>query len=208
MDLSRKILVITGHYGSGKTNLSLNLALWLRRAGDTVTIADLYIVNPYFRTADFRRLFEREGLSLAASDYAGSGIDVPAVNLDILARASQSQRLIIDVGGDAEGAKALGRYAPVLSQQDYAMIYVINSYRYLTRSAGQAVSLLRDIERSSGLKCSALFNNSNLGNETTAEVIEQSLPFADEVSRLTGLPLLQLEFPLRVYVKPIWERGV
>ncbi|MCL2070705.1 MAG: cobalamin biosynthesis protein CobQ [Oscillospiraceae bacterium] len=201
-----RLTIVTGHYGAGKTNFAVNLALYLKENArdDLITIADLDIVNPYFRTADFKKLFADSGIRLAVSDFANGSLDVPALNLDMRAALSQSERLIIDVGGDPEGARVLGRFSPIIRQFDYEMIYVINCRRYLTETAGQAVALMREIEKSSGgLRVTKLFNNSHLGKETTKEVIEESIPFAEEVSRLTGLPLL--EFPVKVYVKPIWE---
>jgi len=203
MDFFEKITIITGHYGAGKTNFAINLALWAKQSGRTVTIADLDIVNPYFRTADYKKLFDHSVIRLAASDFAGSSLDIPAINLDIRGEINRSDRLIIDVGGDGEGAKALGRFAPVLEQAGYEMIYVINRCRHLTPSAEQAVELMRGIEKASGLKCTKIFNNSNLGSETTAEIIAESAPFAEEVSKLTGLPLIA--FPVKIYVKPVWE---
>jgi len=201
--LSKKITIITGHYGAGKTNFAVNLALYFKESGKKVAIADLDIVNPYFRTADFKKLFNDTGIELAASDFANSSLDIPSVKLDVTGLADKTDHLIIDVGGDPEGARALGRFVPTLKKSGYDMVYVINRYRNLTQSAGQAVEIMKNIESSCKLKCTALFNNSHLGKETTDEVISQSNPFADEVSRLTGLPLLEL--PVEVYVKPIWD---
>jgi hypothetical protein len=202
--LSQKITVITGHYGAGKTNFAVNLALWAKKNGcRSVTIVDLDIVNPYFRTADFGRLFEDSGISLAASDFANSSLDIPALNIDVKGLANKSDRVIIDVGGDGEGAKVLGRFAPYLEEIGYDMVCVINQYRYMTQSSGQAIEIMRGIENSCGLKCTAIFNNSNLGKETSPEVVAESLRFAEEAAALARLPIL--EFPVEVYVKPIWS---
>ncbi|MDR0222987.1 MAG: cobalamin biosynthesis protein CobQ [Oscillospiraceae bacterium] len=204
MELS-KITVITGHYGCGKTNLAVNLAVSLGKGGanGVVTVADLDIVNPYFRTADFAELFKANGIRLAVSDYAGSSLDIPALNINIKGLANACDYLIIDAGGDGEGAKALGRFAPDIAKIGYEMLYVVNFRRYLTRSAAEATALMRDIEAASGLSCSAIVNNSNLGGETTEADVAASIPFAEETARLTGLPLLS--FPAKRYVKPIWE---
>ncbi|MCL1903472.1 MAG: cobalamin biosynthesis protein CobQ [Oscillospiraceae bacterium] len=198
-----KITIVTGHYGAGKTNFAVNLALSVKKAGESVKIADLDIVNPYFRTAEYKSLFKKNGVDLIASDFAAGSVDVPAINLDLKGAVDRSDRVILDVGGDPEGAKVLGRFSPVIKEYGYEMIYVINRYRYLTQSAGQAVELMRLIEDSSGLKCTALFNNSHLGEETTAAVIAESKPFAEEVVRITGLKLIEL--PVKVYVKPPWQ---
>jgi hypothetical protein len=226
MKNNSKIIVITGHYGAGKTNLAINLALTLKKSsfsdnghavaagsaeslsgGLSVTVADLDIVNPYFRTSDYRKLLQDAGIRLAASKYAGSSLDIPSISLDIRGEADKSDFLIMDVGGDPEGARALGRYTSVLNELGYEMYYVINCYRNSTGEAKQAVDVMRKIESilepSGGLKCTAIVNNSNLGRETTAEIVDESVPFAEEVSMITGLPLL--EIPVKVYVKPAWE---
>ncbi|MCL2036270.1 MAG: cobalamin biosynthesis protein CobQ [Oscillospiraceae bacterium] len=208
MNNQPKITIITGHYGAGKTNFAVNLALFARKTtGESVTVADLDIVNPYFRTADFRTLFADTGIRLAVSDFANSALDVPSVNLNIRGELARTERLIIDVGGDGEGAKALGRFAPEISEIGYEMYYVINRYRHLTaedESAKTAVEIMRGIEKASQLKCTKLFNNSNLGQETTPELIRESQSFAEEIARITELPVFKPDFPVEVYVKPIW----
>lgn len=218
----KKITVITGHYGSGKTNLSVNLALDCARKGERVTIVDLDIVNPYFRTADFAELFKEHGITFAATAYANTSLDIPAVTFDLERMAYESGFLIADVGGDDAGASALGRYSSALNE--YApdkldMLYVINRYRYVRDYANEETALLRDIEAASRMHCTGIVNNSNLGAETTAEHIVEALPYVSRVSELTGLPTvfnvcrsdIALDIPNRlsveIYVKTIWERG-
>ena len=128
----KKITIITGHYGSGKTNLAVNLALRLADAGEKVTIVDFDIVNPYFRTADFAKLFEERGVTLAASMYANTSLDIPAISFDMERMAYEDGYLIIDVGGDDAGAIGLGRYAEGFSAyvpDQLDMWYVVNRYR-------------------------------------------------------------------------------
>ncbi len=214
-----KTIIITGHYGSGKTNLALNLALWLKGRGETVTLADLDVVNPYFRTADFKPLARERGIALVASDYANSNLDVPAVNAALDAKINGGGYLIIDVGGDDDGARALGRYAGRLVHGGYTMIYVVNKYRPLTRDPKDAAALLGDIETVSRIKATHIANCSSLGAETAAGDILGSLTYAEDVSRLTQRPLLltaavkRLEselqnlnglFPVDIYVKTPW----
>lgn len=220
MDLSnvKKINIITGHYGSGKTNFSVNLALALADKGEKVSIVDLDIVNPYFRTADFSELFEDRGITLAASVYANSNLDIPAISFDVERLANEEGYLIIDVGGDDDGAMALGRYSEILnSRDDVQMLYVINAYRYLVKEPEDTVALLKSIEAASRMKCTGLVNNSNLGDETNAVCVKNSLSFAKKVSELSGLPMLYTcvpngetvgereEFPVKRYVKAPWE---
>lgn len=218
----KKITIITGHYGSGKTNLSVNLAVNASYEGKKVTVVDLDIVNPYFRTADFKELFSEKEITLIAPDFANSNLDVPSIQFDVEQLAMTSDMLIIDVGGDDAGAVALGRYAQALEEfsDDIEMLYVINHRRYLTSTAQEVTELMREIETASRMKHTAIVNNTNLGNETTAEVIEASMEFASETAELTGLPLMfttcpqelaediEIEdiYPVKVYVKPLWEQ--
>jgi energy-coupling factor transporter ATP-binding protein EcfA2 len=192
-NLNRTILV-TGHYGSGKTNFSLNLAVDLRRQGREVVLADLDIVNPFFRTAEFTDLAEREGITLVASDFAGprTSIDIPALTgrLDARIGANNGATLIIDVGGDDVGATTLGRYANRLPETGYSMLYVVSAYRYLMRDPAESLALLREIESASRLSATHIVNNSNLGIETTAAEIRAGVAYAEKASALTGLPIL------------------
>ncbi|MDE6776238.1 MAG: cobalamin biosynthesis protein CobQ [Ruminococcus sp.] len=217
----KKITVITGHYGTGKTNFSVNLALNAARNGEKITVVDLDLVNPYFRTADFRELFAENSIELVAPDFANSNLDVPSVQFDLGYLAGQDRKLIIDVGGDDAGAFALGRFSDVLNSYgtELDMLYIINQRRNLTENSGDAAALMYEIETASRMKHTAIVNNTNLGCETTADIIMQSVGFAKEVSDKTGLPvacttcreelceLLDIPdvFPVKVYVKPLWE---
>lgn len=217
----RRINIITGHYGSGKTNLSVNLAVRAAQEGRRTAVIDLDIVNPYFRTADFRGLFEEKGIRLIAPDFANTNLDMPSVQFDVEQLAASEETLIIDVGGDDAGAFALGRYSAALNSygDDLDMLYVINQRRYLTNTADEAAKLMYEIEVASSMKHTAIVNNTNLGRETNIEVIEQSAEFARDVARRTGLPLAftvyredlaelagaENVFPAKVYVKTVWD---
>ncbi|MCH5195615.1 MAG: cobalamin biosynthesis protein CobQ [Oscillospiraceae bacterium] len=218
----KKITVVTGHYGSGKTNLSVNLAVKARsNASKNTAVVDLDIVNPYFRAADFRELFERSGITFIAPDFANTNLDLPSLQFDLARLAKNYDNLIVDVGGDDAGAFALGRFSGELNaNDDVEMLYVINQRRFLTQTAEEAVELMYEIESASRMKHTAIVNNTNLGSETTAEIIEQSEEFAREISEKTGLPIkftacpemlcgqLKVEniLPIKIYVKPIWDK--
>lgn len=217
----KKITVITGHYGSGKTNLSVNLAVKAAQEGKKVTVVDLDLVNPYFRTADFREMFADMGIKLIAPDFANSNLDVPSIQFDIEQLAKNEGCLIIDVGGDDAGAFALGRFAEALNSygDELDMLYVINQRRYFTENSGEAVSLMFEIERAARMKHTAVVNNTNLGCETTPEIIGRSAEFAEQTAAAAGLPLafttcpeelcelmdVKNIFPVKVYVKPLWD---
>jgi len=219
----KKITVVTGHYGTGKTNLSVNIAMNMKSQRKAVCVTDLDIVNPYFRTADFRKLFEEKNIKLITPEYANSNLDIPALSFDLEQLAMSEDYLVIDVGGDDAGATALGRYSQALEKfrDDIEMIYVINAYRYLTQTPEEALSLMYEIENASHMKHTAIVNNSNLGNETNPETIIKSLDFAYETASKANLPLLYSTCPeniyndfqdksdikpVKIYVKPFWER--
>ena len=192
MDMEHKRLTLfAGHYGSGKTNIAVNYALLLRREGKSVCIADLDIVNPYFRTKDSERELLEAGVSLISSRYANSNVDLPAIPAESY-RLVQDKSVfgVIDIGGDDRGAYALGRFAEAIKAEgNYRMAFVLNCYRPLTATPADAVEIMREIEAAAGIGFNCIVNNSNLGEETTPETLLSSVSFAEEVSRLTGLPI-------------------
>ncbi len=187
----KRITLLCGHYGSGKTNVAVNMAYDLKNQFEKVAIADLDIVNPYFRTKDSAKEFKEKGIELICSDYAGSNVDIPALPQQIYSICDQKdKRVIIDVGGDDRGALALGRIAPsILEENDYEMLFVINCFRPLTRDADSTIEVMREIEYAANMKFTAIVNNSNLGEETKADDVLKSLSYADEISKKTGLPI-------------------
>lgn len=214
-----KITVITGHYGCGKTNVAVNIALRLAESGGKVTVVDLDIVNPYFRTADFGELFGSRGIELITPMYANSNLDIPALSFDLGGIINGDGYAVIDVGGDPEGAVALGRYGDILkSRSDLRLYYVVNKYRYLTSTAGEAAELLKEIKTASGLGCDGVINNSNLGRLTDGKIVGDSMQYAEEVAAAEGVPLLftcseaknlvgiEPSMAVEIYVNPIWEQ--
>ena len=195
----KKIIVVTGHFGSGKTNFSTALALDLAAKGKKVTVVDFDLVNPYFRTADFKEAFEKRGITLRAPDYANTNVDIPSIQFDLGGLAAAEGHLIIDVGGDEDGAVALGRYSHVLNSyaetDELDMLGVVSFRRYLTQTAAEAEQFLRGIERASRMKLTHLVNNTNLGMETTTEMIAESLPLIGELSERMGLPVACVTVP-------------
>lgn len=187
----KRITLLCGHYGSGKTNVAVNMAYDQKEAYKKVAIADLDIVNPYFRTKDSAKDFEDMGIELIASEYAGSNVDIPALPQQIYSICDQKDKqAIIDVGGDDRGAYALGRIAPsILAENNYEMLFVINCFRPLTRDAVSTLEVMREIEYAANMKFTAIVNNSNLGEETTKEDVLKSLAYAEEISQKTGLPI-------------------
>ena len=197
----KRITVFSGHYGSGKTNVALSVALGLARSGQSVTVADLDIVNPYFRTKDSARELEKAGIELICSDYANTNVDIPALPQSMYAITDdRSRKVVVDLGGDDRGALALGRLAPaMLEENDFDLFAVINMLRPLTKTAEETVGVMKEIEAASGLRFTGLVNNSNLGEETTPETVLSSLPYAEETARLTGLPIVMTTVEKELY---------
>ena len=187
----KRITLLSGHYGSGKTNIAVNLAFELKKSCERVAIADIDIVNPYFRTKDSEKELEQAGIKLICSQYANSNLDIPALPDEIYSIIDdRSLTAVVDIGGDDRGALALGRFAPgIVEEGDYEMLMVINCYRPLTRTAQAILEIRREIETAGGISFTGLVNNSNLGTETTEDDVLRSVGFAEEVSEKTGLPI-------------------
>ena len=187
----KRISIFCGHYGSGKTNIAVNFALELRKTHDRVSIIDLDIVNPYFRTKDSQHELDAAGVELISSDYAGSNLDIPALPAAMMRPiAEQDTQVVMDIGGDDQGAVALGRFADQLNAEGgYDMFFVLNLYRPLTQTAEDALGVMREIEAACGLRFTAIVHNSNLGALTTLQDLLDKHPEAQKLSELSGLPL-------------------
>ena len=220
---SHRVSIITGHYGTGKTELSVNLALALAAEGKRVMLADLDIVNPYFRSRERRPQLEAAGIQVISSSQACSDADVPALPAELLAiLENRDIRGILDIGGDPVGARVLARFQPKIVQEDYQLIFVLNANRPEVREAEHAIAYLRSIEAVTGLTCSGIVNNTHLCGETTPAGIRKGAALAEAVSRQTGIPILchtaevrfadavsdlrEPVFPITINMKKPWER--
>lgn len=188
----KRLTLLCGHYGSGKTNVALNFAYDIRKNADNVAIADLDIVNPYFRTKDSATELFQKGIRLICSEYAGTNVDIPALPGEMYSLTDdKSLKAVIDIGGDDRGALALGRLSPLIMAEDnYEMLLVINRFRPLTSDAQSTIEVMREIEAAGKISFTGIVNNSNLGEETTAEDVLSSIKYADEVSYITRLPIM------------------
>ena len=185
-----KHIIITGHYGSGKSNVAVNMAL--ERSGEDtkpVILIDADIVNPYFRSLDSKDEMEQHGIKVLAPVYANTNLDVPSLPAEIHQVFSRDCTAIWYIGVDEAGATVLGRYSARIADQGYEMLYVVNFFRPLSSDDSDMAQLLREIERASCLKATGLINNSNLGDETTAKDILDSIERTEKFAEETGLPV-------------------
>lgn len=219
----KRIRIITGHYGSGKTEFAVNYTLGLAATGTKTAIVDLDIVNPYFRSRQMEPFFEERGIRVIASSIKGLSGDIPALSPEInTVFHDKSYNAVIDVGGDKVGATALGRYHEYLDAEPYDMMFVLNANRSMTHDLDGAIKYIREIEAGSRQKVTALVNNTHLCGETTIEDIMRGQQLSEQVSDALGLPIkyivVQKElvpnlpqnlkgevFPIDIYMKKPWE---
>lgn len=190
--LNKRVTLFCGHYGSGKTNIAVNYALHLSEKGFPVSIADIDIVNPYFRTKDSLKELTDAGVEVIALPFANTSVDLPSLPQEVYGLVQRrDRRVVMDIGGDDRGAYALGRYRPyILEENDFANLFVVNFYRPLTRTAKEALEVFREIEAASGIPFAGIVNNSNVGVETTIADVINTIALAEELAELSGVPVV------------------
>lgn len=185
----KRVTIFSGHYGSGKTNLAVNYAIKQRREGKLVSIADLDIVNPYFRTKDSEKMLKENDIELVSLPFANTSVDLPSLPSAAYGLFDRKDRqVIIDLGGDDRGALALGRFVPrLLEEDDYEFVFTVNFYRPLTTTVEEAYEVFREIEFASKLKFTKIVNNSNLGSQTTVEDVLNTVKLCEELAFKCGV---------------------
>lgn len=214
------ITVVCGHYGTGKTNLALNLAVEAAAKGRGSVLVDMDIVNPYFRSSEYGAFLKARGVKLIAPVFANTTLDTPVLPAELRSIFSvEDTDVFIDAGGDDVGATALGGVSREIVEAGYEMIYVVNRYRVLSTTPEETLPLLREIEAASHLKATGVVNNSHLGPGTKQENVLAAEDFGKEAARLCGLPLLYSTIPdfalegelpegykpVKRYVHFVWE---
>lgn len=190
MTQDKRIRIIAGHFGSGKTEFAVNYAVRLREYGEMVGLADLDVINPYFRSRERAELFREKGIKLVASNKGADPVDLPALSAGINVFIEDSAwQAILDVGGDPNGARVLGRYSQQLQDQEYDFFLVINAYRPETREVSQVEEMIDGIEGLSRLKITGLVNTTHLLKETAVQDVLKGYRLAEEVSARRGLPI-------------------
>lgn len=192
----KRFIVLTGNYGSGKTELALNLAL--RYAKDMkVTLVDLDIVNPYFRSAEKADILQKAGVRVLMPTFALTTVDIPALPPEIQSVfETPSDKVIFDVGGDDTGAAALGRYLPSFMKyrEVTSMAMVVNCMRPLTETMDDIIDLSQRIESRGRLKIDMIVNNTNLADRTTSDML---ISGAETVNKAAG----------QIGITDIWHAG-
>jgi hypothetical protein len=192
------LTIITGHYGVGKTNLSLNIARDLRAKVSRVTLIDLDIVNPYFRSTDNKAFLDAHDIRVLGPVHGASNLDTPSLSPGIdeaIMAAGADHAVVIDVGGDPDGARALGRYAERIAVRPHRVVFVVNLRRLETASVAENLELLRGVEDASGLAATELLGNTHLKELTTAENIITALGPTCALAETTKLPLAGVAVP-------------
>ncbi len=189
--LESRVTVLVGHFGSGKTEIALNAATGLAARGIAVTVADLDVVKPYFRTRSARDLLAELGIDLLAPLGPNIHADLPIIVPEIRSQLRQSsRRLIIDVGGDDVGARVLGSLSDVVPHEETECLPVLNFRRPSTLDPEAAVAMVRRIEAVSRLPATGLVSNTHLMGETTAAVILDGVDKAKKTGERLGLPVV------------------
>ncbi|MBS4538278.1 ATP-binding protein [Clostridium sp. D2Q-11] len=218
----KRIRVITGHYGSGKTEFAVNYAIKLAKDNNKVAIADLDVVNPYFRSREKEEVLTNLGIRVIGSSIKGSGSDLPAISGEVLTPLQdESFEAVLDVGGDPVGARALGRYHSYFKEDKYDMFFVINANRPETQTKQKTIDYLRSIEFQSRAKITGLINNTHLLKSTTVEDVLRGQELCKEVSEELNIPIKYISciesvakelpedldgeiFPIKMYMREDW----
>lgn len=218
----KRIRIITGHYGSGKTEFAVNYSVKLAEMGKKVALADLDVVNPYFRSREKEDELSRLGIKVIGGSIKGAAVDVPAISAEVYGPLQdESYETVLDVGGDPVGARALGRYCNYLKEGNYDMFFVLNANRPETQTVEGTIYYIREIEKASRIKVTGLINNTHLLKSTTVEDVLKGQELAEKVSKELNIPVkyvVALEhvaselpkdigtqiFPIRLYMREEW----
>lgn len=218
----KRIQIVTGHYGSGKTEYAVNLALHLVQEYENVALADMDIVNPYFRSYEQAKRLEEAGVRVIVTSCGGIA-DIPAINPEVMSIFQQEKWTgVLDIGGDPIGARVLARFAPQLKPEDFDLLFVLNANRPETKDVESALQYMQGIEAECRQKVTGIVNNTHLCGDTTAEEVLKGAELAQALSERTSLPIIhhavQKKFveqvqdklkepvlPMNIYMKKPWE---
>jgi cellulose biosynthesis protein BcsQ len=218
----KRIRIVIGHYGSGKTEFSMNYAVKLAEQGKKVALADLDVVNMYFRSREKQEYLQSLGIKVISSSVNAPALDIPAISAEVYTPLEdESYEAVLDVGGNPAGARVLGRYKKFFVDGAYDMFYVLNANRPETSSADQAIQFLKAIENTAQAKVTGIVNNTHMLKSTTIEDVLKGQKLALEVSQKTGIPISYIAalenvardlpsdlegeiFPINLYMREDW----
>jgi len=182
------LYIIIGAYGSGKSEYSIHLARSLKALGNPVSLADLDVVNPYFRTRDVREVFAQEGIEVIAPEGHFSHADLPMISPRVMGAIQNLDRtIILDVGGDSAGCRALGRFLDPIKLRGYHLQLVVNTSRPFTGNPQEISAMILMLEAASKLKVNELICNTNLIEHTSQDLVEKGIRMVDEVAKEHGI---------------------
>ncbi|MGN0135840.1 ATP-binding protein [Anaerotignum sp.] len=203
----KRVRIITGHYGSGKTEFAVNYVTKLRESVEgKVAIADLDIVNVYFRSREKKKELEEKGIIVIASNIEGAGADVPAVSGAMTTPVTNKEyQYVVDLGGNDVGTLVLGRMKPLLDPAETDFLMVVNAYRPNTSTPEGIIEQMESLEYAAGLKVTGFINNTNLVRETTVECLLHGDEVLKEVTKRTGVPVKYVSYVKELLTEEIPE---
>lgn len=222
MNKDNRIRIIIGHYGSGKTEFSINYAMKLSQMDKKVALVDLDVVNLYFRSREKAEFLESQGIKVIGSSIKANALDIPAISADVLTAFQDTKYdAILDIGGDPAGARTLGRYHEYLYEGNYDMFFVLNANRPETQTVDKVIEYMKNIEETSRAKITGIVSNTHLLKSTTVEDVLRGYKLATEVEEASGIPLRYISvlenlvpeipedlqdkiFPVNLYMREEW----
>ncbi len=195
VERDKRVRVITGHYGSGKTEFAVNYAVALAQAADKVALCDLDIVNPYFRSREQEEMLRKQGVEVLYSSLKGASIDIPALSAQVTGPLiDQSYDYVMDLGGNDVGVIALNRFQNFINWDEAELFLTVNVFRPDTCTPEGVMAQMAQIERAAGAKITGLINNSNLVRETTWDCLVEGDRILREVTAATGVPVRYISY--------------
>lgn len=190
--MQKKVTIVGGHFGSGKTEFCLNLALTERETSESVAVIDLDIANPYFRSRERTTPFLERGIKIYGNFFDDEvTYEIPALNANVRGPLEDKSTVaIVDLGGDAVGAKVLVQYLSAIPEREVEFLFVVNKNRPQTATLDQLLFMIGEIQGVTGLKITGFVNNSHFLRETTPEDVYEGVVFCRQASEVTGIPLL------------------
>lgn len=210
----KRVRIIVGHYGSGKTEFSVNYVIKLAQKRkeengvNKIAISDLDVINPYFRSREKEDILEKYGIISYSSILRNSTLDLPAISADLSSPIlDENYDYVMDVGGDELGARVLGSMSQIIQKYPYDMFMVVNANREFTTNANDVIKYIREIEASSKLSVTGLVSNTHMLWDTSEEDIAKGISLVEDVSRKTGIPIKYIVYPSLLENK-IFREGI